>query len=88
MSALLGSLFLGVGIAAYTPIEPPKPGYCWNYDICHTKNPYGTLELGSQWDYSHGVHLEFVLRHASSIATTQDHGINSAELRLRYSPFK
>lgn len=84
---LLAAIYFQGGFAMYKHIDQPKPSVCWRFDICEVRNPYGTLEIGLQSDPFHSIHIEAALRHASSIAV-QDHGINSIEARVRWSPFR
>lgn len=88
LHSLLLALYLQGGVAVYKPLDAPTRFDYWAHDINVTSNPYGTLELGLQTDYSSNLHFEIAARHASSIATREDHGINSLEIRVRYSPFR
>jgi hypothetical protein len=92
----LSSLYveLGAGYVIPTPAPPPSavaiygPGVVWKYDANHAANPMGRLAIGHEWEPSSRVRVSFELRHESWIATTADHGQNSAWVSVRMRPFR
>lgn len=73
--------------AGETIYEGPFPGV-YRYDINRTRNPYGVLALGYQFDLSRKLQLTLKLQHESSLSTGRDRGTNSAQLVMRWSPFR
>jgi hypothetical protein len=94
--ACLSGLYieLGAGYVAPTPAPPPSavakfgPDVTWKYDANHAANPMGRLAIGHEWEPSSRVRVSFELRHESWIATTADHGQNSAWVSVRMRPFR
>lgn len=87
VSTLLAGLYisLGAAYAGQTP-APPCPTCGWYYDITRVRNPYGIVELG--WTHESGKFaVDIAARHESSIPAG-DHGLNSAEVRLKWMPWK
>lgn len=56
-------------------------------DINEARNPYGRLSLGYQIDFSN-VSWRLEASHISSIATSEDRGINSIAISARWFPFR
>lgn len=92
----LSGLFLegGVGYVAPTPSPPAwafqkfGPDATWRYDANHAANPMGRLSVGHEWNPSPKVRISFEIRHESWIATTADHGQNSAWASVRVLPWR
>lgn len=87
MSWLLCCLFIQGGFAGMMQPFHAPPGRYWTFDINRVENPYGIVELGysrpigKRWDF------QFDLRHDSSIPAN-DQGQNTAEVALRWYPFR
>lgn len=88
LPSLLAAFYLQGGVAYYQERACVQPGYTRHYDLTKVKDPYGTMELGFQADPMRQLHVEIAARHASSIATHEDKGINSIEARIRWTPWK
>jgi hypothetical protein len=67
----------------YVDLETEQVSYRqWN----DRRNPYGALAVGYEIEFrSVSMRLEF--SHASSLATGDDRGLNSASFMLRWRPF-
>lgn len=63
--------------------KPYKLNMWRMYDVNYTKNPYGSVMLGYQWNVSR-YKVGIAVRHESSIATGKDRGINDIRLSLRW----
>lgn len=50
-------------------------------------NPYGRLAVGYGIDFR-SVSLSLEVAHVSSLATNEDRGVNSLQLRARWYPFR
>ncbi len=56
------------------------------YDINETRNPYGSLVIGYDWDVKFldsPVTIDLQLQHQSSLDTGKDRGWNSINLKVR-----
>ena len=86
--SFLAGLYISLGAAWIAPPPDPGCGTCWwYYDITRPSNPYASVELG--WSHEwRKVSLDIAARHESSPETGLDHGINSAELRVRWYPWR
>ena len=87
MTWLLCCVYLQGGIATMQGMNAPPPGIYWAYDINHVVNPYGTLEAGYELPLNDRFSIKFDLRHISSLPA-RDHGQNTAEIALRWFPFR
>ena len=87
LESILASIYLQGSIAVYRGVTAPPAGKAWLLDITRTANPYGVLQLGSTIYANKRWMVDLDLRHASSMATGQDKGINSAEFSVRFYPF-
>jgi len=86
MTALLCCLYVQLGMAGMLPTPPSSHYAYWLGDINHVVNPYGTVEIG--YDRSFGnFGITFDVRHISSLPA-KDHGENTAEIGLRWYPFR
>lgn len=88
MTWLTCCLYVQLGLAGMQPHpRPPPPDTFWKWDITQVVNPYGTVEIGLDEALNRRLDLEIALRHISSIPVN-DFGSNTAEIRLRYYPFR
>lgn len=88
LAKLLCCLYVQLGTAfmAGNPLPPPGVAF-WEYDINDVVNPYGTAEIGIDYPVSQKFEFEAALRHISSLPA-KDFGVNSAEIRIRWYPFR
>lgn len=56
------------------------------YDINRTRNPYGVIAIGVDYDWR-AFRVDLQLQHQSSLATGQDRGQNSLRFSVRWYPF-
>ena len=85
--SFLAGIYLSLGMAYAEHLPPPKPpDIGWLWDVTDRRNPYGILEVGYTHDWGK-VSVDIAGRHESSIAV-KDHGFNSAEVRVRWRPFR
>lgn len=87
MTALLCCLYVQLGMAGMLPTPPSSHYAYWLGDINHVVNPYGTVEVGYERPLWKGLSLDVGVRHVSSLPT-KDHGQNTAEIGLRWYPFR
>lgn len=84
----------GVGYIQPTPAPPAaelaKLGsdILWKYDANFSANPMARLAVGHEWNPSPQFRISLELRHESWLATTADHGQNSAWVSARVLPWR
>jgi hypothetical protein len=96
VSALACCLYIALGSAYMLPNPTPQSyGFeFWRYDRTQIANPYGVIELGFEYPVTHSLELEIAGRHISSLGVDwhygwdEQWGENTAELRLRWYPFR
>jgi len=89
MTGLLASMFLELGLSMHSQVPCAcRDGYgWWKWDVTQTVNPYGTVALGFDHDFSPRVSGRFYVRHESAI-TVNDHGTDSVGASITWRPFK
>ncbi len=90
IECLLCGLYFAAGLSAHHQIAPAtdKGMVYWDYDINYTRNPYGIASIGYSFVDTKKWNMSLELRHESSLATNNDHGLTEAALMVTWHPFK
>lgn len=91
------NLYVDTGLLAQdSGVEDRRATYEWydgsyilqrESDSHYAANPYGRLAIGYGFDLRR-VSLSLEVAHVSSLATADDRGVNSLQLRARWYPFR
>ena len=89
MNTVLASLFLELGVSLHAQVPCAcRDGYgYWRFSINETRNPYGTVALGFEHEFSRKFSARVYVRHESSISE-RDFGTDSAGAAITWRPFR
>lgn len=87
MSTVLASLFLELGLSIHSQVPQVEPPYTFRrFDINETVNPYGSVVVGFEHEFSRKFSARVYVRHESAI-TAYDYGTDSAGAAITWRPF-
>ena len=88
MNTVLASLFLELGLSIHSQVPCAcREGFQWNrFDVNETVNPYGSVVVGFEHEFSRKFSARVYVRHESAI-TAYDYGTDSAGAAITWRPF-
>lgn len=82
MTPVLASLFLELGLSIHSQVPT------WNrFDINETVNPYGSVVVGFEHEFSRKLSARVYVRHESAVRA-YDYGTDSAGAAITWRPFR
>ena len=89
MNTVLASLFLDLSLSLHSQVPCACRDGCqwWRWEINETVNPYGSVALGFEHEFSRQFSARVFVRHESA-TTVNDYGTDSAGAAVAWRTFR